>query len=85
MDNEHNQKAAAVEVENYPLDDAAISMLAETQQQIEALTAARQGMLTYFVRLHKLTGNWRVAANGRELEKSPDQAAMLGVPPPPKQ
>jgi len=57
------------EVENYPLDDALIQMLAEINQQMIPLQAQRQGALVLFIRQQKLQGNWQVAENGRELVK----------------
>ena len=60
--------------ENYPLDEAAIEFLAERDAEIARVSApylAQQtGMLLYFVRLHKLSGPWRVAENRRELVKA---------------
>jgi hypothetical protein len=68
MEQETNN-ATASEVENFPLDEALISMLAEINQQMIPLQASRQGALVLFMRQHKLQGNWQVAENGRELVK----------------
>ena len=69
MEPEVNTNATQSEVENYPLDEALISMLAEINQQLVPLQAQRQGALVLFIRQHKLQGNWQVAENGRELVK----------------
>jgi len=53
--------------EVYPLDDAAISLLADLRKSIDTLQAQWNGALVLFLRQHKLTGNWGVAENGREL------------------
>ena len=71
MEPETNANATQPEVENYPLDDALISMLAEINQQMIPLQAQRQGALVLFIRQHKLQGNWQVAENGKELVKVP--------------
>lgn len=63
------------EAENWPLDDALITMLAEINQQMQALQAQRQGALVLFIRQQKLQGNWQVAENGKELVKAPPQPA----------
>jgi hypothetical protein len=68
MDNEQ-ANTPQPEVENYPLDEALIAMLAEIGGQLEALAAQRQGALVLFIRQQKLQGNWQVAENGRELVK----------------
>jgi len=67
------------EAENFPLDDALISLLADikthqqqVEQQVMALNAQRQGALVLFIRQHKLQGNWQVAENGKELVKAPE-------------
>jgi hypothetical protein len=53
--------------EVFPLDDAAISLLADLRANIEKLDAQWNGALVLFIRQHKLKGNWGVAPNGREL------------------
>jgi hypothetical protein len=75
MENEQ-QKQTQPEVENYPLDDALITMLGEINQQMNALQAQRQGALVLFIRQQKLEGNWQVAENGKELVKAPAQPPM---------
>lgn len=53
--------------ETYPLDDAALGMLAEIDQQERACIVARQAILNYFGRLHALGDGWQLAPNRREL------------------
>ncbi len=62
--------------ENFPLDEAAIQLLADINSQMQQLQAQRQGALVLFIRQHKLQGNWQVAENGKELVK----AAMPAMP-----
>jgi len=69
MENERNEQTT--DMEHYPLDEALIAMLGEIAQQMQALQAQRQGALVLFIRQQKLTGNWQVAENGRELVKAP--------------
>jgi len=69
MDEQNNNGNGAAEQELYPLDDAAIELLAQFDEQERQINTARNAMLTYFVRLHKLQGNWGVAPNRRELVK----------------
>ena len=64
---QHNGNAAAPDPEVFPLDDAAIEILAQTEQQVRDLNNGAQAVLAYFLRQHKLTGNWRLAPNRREL------------------
>jgi hypothetical protein len=65
-----------MEQENYPLDDATIELLAEIKtaidRQILVWQSQEQGALILFMKQQKLQGNWRVAANRRELERAPD-------------
>ena len=68
MDNQELQEVAQ---DTFPLDDAAIQILAEIDQQAASLDASRQGVLTLFARQHKLQGQWRLAPNRRELVKAP--------------
>jgi len=56
--------------ENYPLDETAIQFIAEIDAEITKLQERQAGGLQYFLRLHKLTGPWRVAQNRRELVKA---------------
>jgi hypothetical protein len=53
--------------ENYPLDEAAISVFADIRKQMYPLELQWQGALVLFLRQHKLSGNWRVHDNGREI------------------
>lgn len=62
--------------ENYPLDEASIAIFAEGLKQIDLVQAQMGGALRLFLRQHKLDGNWRVAANGRELERVADAPAQ---------
>lgn len=66
--------------ECYPLDEVAIEQLEELDTQekrlvdqankaLEQLAVARQFTLKYFIRVHKLTGDWKLAENKRELMK----------------
>jgi hypothetical protein len=52
------------------LDAAALEMLADIERQEVALAAARQSVLTYFAKQHKLDGQWQLAANRRELVRA---------------
>jgi hypothetical protein len=61
------------EIENYPLDEAVIQMMAEINGQIQALNQQWQGALVLFIRQHKLQGNWTMAENGKELVKVREQ------------
>jgi len=68
--------------EVFPLDDAAIETLSELdtneRQLIEAsknINVARQAILSYFLRQHKMKGNWRLADNKRELVLQPAETA----------
>lgn len=63
MENENGNTEA------YPLDDAAIEAIAELDAQERNLTVARSAILSYFLRQQKLTGNWVLAPNRRELVK----------------
>jgi hypothetical protein len=68
---------APAETESFPLDDAAIESLAELDQQDKLTHSARLGILGYFLKQHKLTGNWQLSPNRRELVKA---AAALPIP-----
>lgn len=84
MENE-NQNGQAPDVDNYPLDEATIGLLADilkaqddferqpVVQQVRQATISfdsqRRGVLLLFTRQHKLEGNWTVAENGKELAK----------------
>lgn len=56
----------------YPLDEHAIALFAQGLKQIETINAQMSGALQLYVRQHKLQGQWRLAENGRELERIPD-------------
>ena len=68
---EQPNKQTETDIETYPLDETVVAMLAEVQAQVGALNAQMQGALTLFMRQHGLQGSWRLAQNGKELEKSP--------------
>jgi len=57
----------------YPLDDNAISQIAELQEQSKAVQTTLQFILGHFIRRHQLKGIWQLAENGRELilQKAP--------------
>lgn len=63
----------------YPLDDAAITLLADIRTQMRMLEAQFQGALVLFIRQQKLTGNWQVSENGREIVKV-QQNAPVALP-----
>jgi hypothetical protein len=75
MENEQNGQQP--EAENFPLDEAMISILSEIKQQVTLLQAQRQGALVHFIRQHKLQGNWQEAENGKELVKVPQQMQQM--------
>jgi hypothetical protein len=73
---ESNNHAAPQEAENFPCDEALISLIADIlkaeqqlREQAVALNAQKNGALVLFIRQHKLAGNWQLAENGRELVK----------------
>jgi hypothetical protein len=60
--------------QHYPLDEAAIELMAEIDRaeeplkiEFNRLEAMREGALKYFLRKHDLAGGWRLAENRREL------------------
>ena len=57
------------EPETFPLDDAAIETLQELDRQLLIHSTMRNTVLGFFVRQHKLPGQWQLAPNGRELVK----------------
>lgn len=67
---EEQQTIETTAQEAYQLDDAAIELLAEISQQQAALNASLQGALNLFARQHKLQGQWRLSANGKELTRA---------------
>lgn len=67
----------------FPLDEAAIESIAELDGQekrlIDAakeLNVARQAILSYFLRQHKMSGNWTLAENRKELLRNPEPAPV---------
>jgi hypothetical protein len=74
MSDEHtnnNSEIVATEPELFPLDEAAITLLADIRNQMRMLEAQSQGALVLFIRQHNLKGNWQMSENGRELVKTP--------------
>jgi len=53
--------------ETFPLDEAAIETIAMANKQVHEINLGVQATLNYFLRQHKLKGNWKVAENGKEL------------------
>lgn len=51
------------ERETYPLDDPLISMVMD----LRAMEMQLRGAMQLFIRQHSLSGDWELAANGREL------------------
>lgn len=72
MSNENSNS----ESDLFPLDEAAITLLADIKSQMRMLDAQWQGALVLFIRQHNLKGNWQVSENGRELVKAPDRAPI---------
>ena len=64
---------APPETEAFPLDDAAIEILAELDAQDKVTHASRLSVLNYFLRQHKMQGNWQLSPNRRELVKAAAQ------------
>jgi hypothetical protein len=60
-------KITEADADVFPLDDAAIETLAEFDQQERQLNVARTAVLSYFLKQHKLLGNWSLSPNRREL------------------
>jgi len=73
MENNENNKAPEAEV--FPLDDLTMAMLGEFDAAVHDAQIAGQAVLQRFLREHKLTGKWSIAANRRELIRA-DQAAQ---------
>jgi hypothetical protein len=77
------------ESENFPLDDAAIDTVAELDEEERKLditraniNVARSAVLHYFLRQHKMLGNWQLAPNRRELVRiEQPQPAIAPTPP----
>jgi hypothetical protein len=77
MENEL-KNGAATESELFPLDDAAIETIAELDAQERNVNVARNAVLSYFLRQHKLTGNWSLAPNRRELTRTAANPLQVG-------
>jgi hypothetical protein len=75
MENEQTNSQGA-EPELYPLDETTIALMAEINTEMAKLSSRAEGALLLFLRQHKLQGNWRMAANGRELMKAPSPMSM---------
>jgi hypothetical protein len=69
MENQEQIEEAAAQ-DTFPLDDAAIGIIAEIHQQMEPLQLQLQTVLGYFARQHKLKGKWQLAPNRKELIKA---------------
>lgn len=54
-------------VETFPLDDAAIQMIAELKASTQQAQVAMNAILSYFCKQHQLLGRIELAENGREL------------------
>jgi hypothetical protein len=74
MSEENNGNTASVEPELFPLDEAAIEAIKDLDNQetqlVEAsknINVARNAILSYFLRQHKLQGNWQLAETRTEL------------------
>lgn len=81
MEPEENGNVA--EPELFPLDEAAIEAVDELhnkEQQlataIREVNIARNAMLSYFLRQHKMSGEWRLADNRREMVRVPAPAPV---------
>jgi hypothetical protein len=57
--------------EVYPLDDATLEIVQHIDATITMLNQQLNGALMLFIRQQKLKGNWRLAANRRELALIP--------------
>jgi hypothetical protein len=61
---------AETQTESFPLDDAAIGLIAELDCQGRCVDAARAAVLNYFARQHNLSGEWRLSPDRRELTRT---------------
>ena len=61
--------------EAYPLDEVAISQIAELREQTKAVQICLQFVLNHFIRQHKLQGIWQLADNGTELVQTSSPVA----------
>ena len=57
----------------YPLDQVTIEVISELREQDKAMRISQNAILSYFCRVHKLTGNVQLSEDGRELIISQDQ------------
>jgi len=58
--------------DTFPLDDAAVSAIHELREQQKNAQIAINAIQFYFMKCHKLQGQWQLADNGRELiQQSP--------------
>lgn len=68
----------------YPADENLIEMAEECRRQFELANHRLAGAISLYTKQHKLPGYWRVADNGRELERMdrvpPPVAAKVEVP-----
>jgi hypothetical protein len=67
-DTNHNHQTAS-DTEAYPLDEFAVEAMADYDRQAQNIEIARNAVLSYFARQHKLTGSWQLAANHKELTR----------------
>jgi len=68
MEDEKN----ANEVDHYPLDEAAIEFFAIWKARRDSIQERMNGAFELYVHQHNLKGNWKLAENGKELERIPD-------------
>ena len=64
-----DESKQANEVENYPLDEATIAFFASGKARIDALNERMNGAFELYLKQHNLQGNWKLADNGKELER----------------
>jgi hypothetical protein len=75
-----NERENGNGADNFPLDDAAIGLLADIKVQMRILDAQWLGAQVLFIRQHGLKGNWQIAENGRELVRVPDRVPAAVMP-----
>lgn len=56
-------------MENFPLSDEMIEIIAEAKREIEIANGKATGALNLFLKQNKLSGAWQIAPNGKELVK----------------
>lgn len=64
--------------DTFPLDDAAIALIAELRQTITNAQVALNAILQYFAKQHGLSLPLQLADNGRELILGPPVAIRQG-------